>query len=116
MDRRNFLCGMGGVAAAPLWLDAAGMAVFCVLGAEAARLLLEEKTEVARMERQSRRRHLARLGAGLASFETSDLHLETVRALKDFNSLIAAVAYPPLYRGGQLLETRLIGSLGAAAG
>ena len=31
---------------------------------EAARLLLEEKTEVARMERQSRRRHLARLGAG----------------------------------------------------
>lgn len=83
---------------------------------EAARLLLEEKTEVARMERQSRRRHLARLGAGLASFETSDLHLETVRALKDFNSLIAAVAYPPLYRGGQLLETRLIGSLGAAAG
>lgn len=83
---------------------------------EAARLLLEAKTEVTRMERQSRQRHLARLNAGVASFETSDLHLETVKALKDFNSLIAAVAYPPLCRGGQLLETRLIGALGGAAG
>lgn len=76
---------------------------------ESARLLIEEKTEIARLERTSRRRHLKRLAAGESiSFETSDIHLETLRGLKDFNSQISAVAYPILYRNGQLLETRLI--------
>lgn len=76
---------------------------------ESARLLLEEKSEMARMERRSRKRHLQRLSEGAQiSFESSDIHLETVRALREFNSHIAAVAYPILYRGGQLLETRLI--------
>ncbi|NVK14269.1 MAG: hypothetical protein HWE35_08820, partial [Rhodobacteraceae bacterium] len=37
-----------------------------------------------------------------------DIHLETLRALREFNSHIAAVATPVLYRSGQLLETRLI--------
>ena len=76
---------------------------------ESARLLLEEKTEMNRLERSSRKRHLRRLSEGRAeSFESSDIHLETLRSFKDFNSQIAAVAYPILYRGGQLLETRLI--------
>lgn len=79
---------------------------------ESARLLLEEKEEVARQERQSRKKHLERLSRGSAlSFESSNMHLETLRALKDFNSLIAGVAYPILQRSGQLLETRLIGRL-----
>ncbi|WP_286134920.1 Na/Pi cotransporter family protein [Neptunicoccus cionae] len=74
-----------------------------------ARLLLEEKAEMTRMERSSRKKHLRRLSEGTAkSFESSDIHLETTRALKEFNSHISAVAYPILYRGGQLLETRLI--------
>ena len=76
---------------------------------ESARLLSLEKTELKRAERDSRKRHLKRLQGGRAdSFETSDIHLETLRALREFNSHIAAVAYPILYQNGQLLETRLI--------
>ncbi|MDA7965225.1 Na/Pi cotransporter family protein [Ruegeria sp.] len=76
---------------------------------ESARLLSLEKTEIKRAERDSRKRHLKRLQHGTTeSFETSDIHLETLRAFREFNSHIAAVAYPILYRNGQLLETRLI--------
>ncbi len=76
---------------------------------ESARLLSLEKTEIKRAERDSRKRHLRRLQHGSTeSFETSDIHLETLRAFREFNSHIAAVAYPILYRNGQLLETRLI--------
>ena len=41
-------------------------------------------------------------------FASSDIHLETLRAFREFNSNIAAVATPILYSNGQLLETRLI--------
>lgn len=76
---------------------------------ESARLLSLEKTELKRAERDSRKRHLKRLqGGSTESFETSDIHLETLRGLREFNSHIAAVAYPILYQNGQLLETRLI--------
>ncbi|TMV09134.1 Na/Pi cotransporter family protein [Ruegeria sediminis] len=76
---------------------------------ESARLLVMEKTEIKRRERDSRKRHLKRLQDGEArSFETSNIHLETLRALRDFNSHISAIAYPILYENGQLLETRLI--------
>ncbi|MGJ8615858.1 MAG: Na/Pi cotransporter family protein [Sulfitobacter sp.] len=77
---------------------------------ESARLLLEEKQEMARLERKSRKRHLKRLSEGVEiSFDSSDIHLETAASLRDFNSHIASAAYPILHRGGQLLETRLIG-------
>ncbi len=76
---------------------------------ESARLLNGEKTEVKRAERNSRKRHFRRLQAGqVQSFDTSDIHLETLRAFRDFNSHIASVATPILYQNGQLLETRLI--------
>ncbi len=76
---------------------------------DCARLLIEEKAEMARRERKSRKKHLNRLRQGLEqSFESSDLHLETLRWLKDLNSQISAVAYPILYQHGQLLETRLV--------
>ncbi len=79
---------------------------------ESARLLSLEKTEIKRMERESRKKHLKRLQSGTQeSFESSDVHLETLRALREFNSHIAAVAYPILYANGQLLETRLIEDL-----
>jgi len=79
---------------------------------ESARLLSLEKTELKRMEHDSRKRHLKRLQNGAReSFETSDIHLETLRALREFNSHIAAVAYPVLYQNGQLLETRLINEM-----
>lgn len=76
---------------------------------ESARLLSLEKTEVKRSERDSRKKHLKRLQNGNSeSFETSDIHLETLRALREVSSHISAVAYPVLYETGQLLETRLI--------
>ncbi|MEM7076065.1 MAG: Na/Pi cotransporter family protein [Pseudomonadota bacterium] len=76
---------------------------------ESARLLSLEKTEIKRSERRSRKRHLRRLQHGTTeSFATSDIHLETLRAFREFNGHISAVAYPILYRQGQLLETRLI--------
>lgn len=76
---------------------------------ESARLLNLEKTELKRMERDSRKRHLKRLQRGTRhSFDSSDIHLETLRALREFNSHVAAVSYPVLYQNGQLLETRLI--------
>ncbi|MCK8464089.1 Na/Pi cotransporter family protein [Aliiroseovarius sp. S1339] len=79
---------------------------------ESARLLVVEKADFKRAERKSRKYHLARLQDGRAeSFETSDIHLETLRALRDINNHIAAIAYPILYRNGQLLETRLIEDL-----
>ncbi len=79
---------------------------------ESARLLSFEKDEVKRAERTSRKRHLKRLQRGAAeSIETSDVHLETLMAFREFNSHISAVAFPILYENGQLLETRLIDSL-----
>lgn len=74
-----------------------------------ARLLLEEKAEMARMERASRKKHLRRLSANDAdSFSSSDIHLETAYTLKEFNSWIISVAHPILAREGQLLTTRLV--------
>ena len=76
---------------------------------ESARLLNMEKTEIKRAERDSRKKHFRRLQSGqMQSFASSDIHLETLRAFRDFNSNIAAVATPILYANGQLLETRLI--------
>ena len=76
---------------------------------ESARLLNLEKTEIKRAERESRKRHYRRLQSGeVKSFATSDIHLETLRAFRDFNSHISAVATPILFSSGQLLETRLI--------
>ncbi|MGB3242918.1 MAG: Na/Pi cotransporter family protein [Sulfitobacter sp.] len=79
---------------------------------ESARLLNMEKTEIKRTERESRKKHFRRLQGGEPhSFDSSDIHLETLRAFRDFNSNIAAVATPILYANGQLLETRLIEEL-----
>jgi phosphate:Na+ symporter len=74
-----------------------------------ARQLVEEKSELSRRQRKSRKSHLKRLAAGLTeSLETSDLHLETSLAFKEFNSQIATVAYPILSRKGKLLNSRLV--------
>ena len=76
---------------------------------ETARLLLEEKAEMGRMERASRKKHLRRLSAGEPdSFRSSDIHLETAYSLKEFNSWVLTIAHPILVREGQLLDTRLV--------
>ena len=55
--------------------------------------------------------HLRRLQAGaMASIETSNIHLETARALRQINSLFASIAYPILSQSGDLLDSRLADS------
>jgi len=75
---------------------------------ESARQLLMEKAAVGTAERESYGQHLNRLRSGTTeSVETSNIHLETVRALKTINSLFASVAYPILQQSGDLLDSRL---------
>ena len=75
--------------------------------------VLLEKNELNKVERNSRKKHLKRIRNGEEiSLESSDLHLETLRALKDLNSQVASIAYPILIRSGQLLETRLVSEIG----
>ncbi|MDX8502166.1 Na/Pi cotransporter family protein [Mesorhizobium sp. VK4C] len=75
---------------------------------DSARQLVVEKERMRKLERLSHDRHLRRLQSGTPeSIETSDIHLEAVRALKEINSLLASVAYPLLSQSGDLLESRL---------
>ncbi|MEO9876015.1 MAG: Na/Pi cotransporter family protein [Anderseniella sp.] len=75
---------------------------------ESARQLVEEKEYVRALEEESHDAHLARLGQGTAqSIATSDIHLETVRALKEINSRFITFAYPILKKSGLLLDSRL---------
>lgn len=81
---------------------------------EAARQLMLNKNIVSTQERDSRKLHLQRILSGSErSLESSDLHLETLRALKDLNSQIASVCYPILHRSGLLLENRLLDDSGS---
>ena len=74
-----------------------------------ARQLLEEKNDFTLRQRKSRKSHLKRLANGRVEvLESSDLHLETGLAFKEFNSHIASIAYPILAREGQLLDSRLV--------
>jgi phosphate:Na+ symporter len=73
-----------------------------------AQLLAKEKETMRKLERDSHDRHLERLrNAHTDSIDTSDIHLETVRAFKEINSLLVTVAYPILTESGHLLESRL---------
>ena len=75
---------------------------------ESARQLVAEKDAVGVMERQSMGGHFSRLRSGNTnSFETSELHLETVRSLRRINSLICGIAYSILSEHGELLGSRL---------
>ena len=74
-----------------------------------ARRLIEEKSGFTHRQRKSQKSHLKRLANGLVeSLESSDLHLETGLAFKEFNSHVASIAYPILAREGQLLHSRLV--------
>ena len=73
-----------------------------------ARQLVRGKEHMRRLERDSHDRHLRRLQMGdPVSIETSDIHLDVVRALKEVNSLLATVGYPILESHGQLMASRL---------
>jgi phosphate:Na+ symporter len=75
---------------------------------QSARELIEQKDRMRELELRSQERHLRRLqGGGADSIETSEIHLETIRALKQINSLFSAIAYPILIESGDLLGSRL---------
>ena len=75
---------------------------------ETAHQLVLEKDHLRDLEKQSSERHFRRLREGtIRSVETSSIHLDTIRDLKQVNSLLAAMAYPVLEEQGLLNTTRL---------
>lgn len=75
---------------------------------ETARQIVEEKERLRDLERASSDRHFGRLSEGTAqSIETSTIHLDTIRDLKQVNSLLASIAYPVLEERGMLRGSRL---------
>ena len=75
---------------------------------ETARQIVEEKERMRDLERASSDRHFGRLSEGSPqSIETSAIHLDTIRDLKQINSLLASIAYPVLEERGMLRGSRL---------
>ncbi|MCV0397629.1 MAG: Na/Pi cotransporter family protein [Rhizobiaceae bacterium] len=76
--------------------------------AETAREIVREKDRLRDREKETSSRHFMRLREGAAaSVETSSIHLDTIRDLKQINSLLASLAYPVLEEQGLLGGTRL---------
>ncbi|TPI21124.1 Na/Pi cotransporter family protein [Mesorhizobium sp. B4-1-1] len=73
----------------------------------ACRLVLE-KDQLREREKETSASHFVRLREGTAkSVETSSIHLDTIRDLKQINSLLASIAYPVLEERGLLGGSRL---------
>lgn len=76
---------------------------------ETAHQLVREKERLRERERDASQNHFIRLRQGTAkSLETSSIHLDTIRDLKEINSLLAAIAYPVLEEQGMLRDSRLV--------
>jgi len=73
-----------------------------------ARELVAAKEKVRQVEQKLQRNHIGRLRDGLSeSIDTSNIHQETLRALKQINTAFSMVGYPILLKSGDLLESRL---------
>ncbi len=73
-----------------------------------ARELIAAKEQVRNVEQRLQRSHIGRLREGLAeSIETSNIHQETLRALKQINTAFSMVGQPILLKSGDLLSSRL---------
>jgi phosphate:Na+ symporter len=73
-----------------------------------ARALITAKEKVRKVEQKLQRSHIGRLREGLReSIETSNIHQETLRALKQINTAFAMVGYPIVEKSGDLLKSRL---------
>lgn len=73
-----------------------------------ARELVAAKEKVRKVEQKLQRSHIVRLREGLTeSIETSNLHQETLRALKQINTAFSMVGHPILLKSGDLLKSRL---------
>lgn len=76
---------------------------------EHARQLAAQKEIVRNLVRQSEEQHLQRLRDGnVASYDSSSIHIDTMRDLKEINSLVVSIAYPVLSSAGMLRESRLL--------
>jgi len=63
---------------------------------------------VRKVEQKLQRSHIGRLREGLVeSIETSNIHQETLRALKQINTAFSMVGHPILLKSGDLLKSRL---------
>lgn len=70
--------------------------------------LVRAKERFRDAERRATALHFGRLrDRGIRSIETSSLHLDTIRDLKQINSLLATLAYPVLEEKGLLANSRL---------
>ncbi|PPB81202.1 phosphate:Na+ symporter [Albidovulum inexpectatum] len=86
----------------------AGLNLLVTMDPDAARALVVEKDRIRDIEQQLQRSHLERLKQGrVESIETSNIHQETLRALKQVNAAFAMIAYPILSETGDLLSSRL---------
>ena len=75
---------------------------------ETARQLVVEKDRLRDLEKATSQNHFFRLRDGTPkSVETSSIHLDTIRDLKQINSLLASMAYPVLEEQGLLRGSRL---------
>lgn len=91
----------------------AALNVVMTLNPDAARALVAEKDNVRDIEQGLQRSHLERLKEGrVESIETSNIHQETLRALKQVNTAFSQVAYPILSETGDLLASRLTRTAG----
>jgi phosphate:Na+ symporter len=73
-----------------------------------ARMLVELKDKLRDLEKIASQKHFDRLRSGSPlSIETSAIHLDTIRDLKDINALMASLAYPILEEQGLLRGSRL---------
>ena len=83
--------------------------LFMTADERAARLLVGEKEIFRGLESEATATHFERLRArGVDTVETSTMHLDALRDLKNVNThLVAAAAYPVLESKGELLPSRL---------
>ena len=76
---------------------------------EHARQLVMQKENVRTMVRASEESHMQRLRNGNDnSYDSSSIHIDTMRDLKEINSLFASIAYPVLASAGMLRKSRLL--------
>jgi phosphate:Na+ symporter len=70
--------------------------------------LVKEKERMRMLEKATSLHHFERLKEATPnSIETSSIHLDTIRDLKEINSLVTTIAYPILEEAGLLLDSRL---------
>ncbi len=76
---------------------------------EHARQLVAQKEVVRTLVRTSEEQHMQRLRDGNDnSYDSSSIHIDTMRDLKEINSLFASIAYPVLASAGMLRKSRLL--------